>query len=143
VSAEPGAGHYLSTFFKHLFRSIYFQRKIFDNSTGTAIPNVKGVKELKAIPVPLCSIEEQREIVLKIEKIFSLLDRLEGEIDQNLKKSDALRQAILKSAFSGKLLPQDSKDEPASVLLERIRAERKQPTAKQPRNAKHNKKEAA
>jgi type I restriction enzyme, S subunit len=130
-------------FFKHLFRSSYFQRKVFDNSTGTAIPNVKGVNELKAIPVPLCSIEEQREIVRKIEMMFSFLDRFEVEIDLNLKKSDALRQAILKSAFSGKLVAQDFKDEPASVLLERIRAKRKRATAKQPRNNKNDKEEAA
>ena len=51
-------------------------------------------------------------------------EALEAEIDANLARADGLRQSILKQAFSGKLVPQDPDDEPATVLLKRIKAER-------------------
>lgn len=115
---------YDATFFKQLFRSRYFQKRIFENSTGTAIPNVKGVSELKAIAVPLCSLEEQKQILQEIEKCFSVIDKMQSDVDENLQKSEALRQSILKKAFSGQLVAQNPADEPASALLERIRSEK-------------------
>ena len=113
-------------FFKTFFRSRYFQKRIFENSTGTAIPNVKGVNELKAIPLPLCSLLEQQQIVLELEARLSEVDQLDQTITASLQQAEALRQSILKKAFSGQLVPQDPHDEPASALLARIRAEREQ-----------------
>ncbi len=51
-------------------------------------------------------------------------DPLEAQVEANLKRAERLRQAILKRAFEGRLVPQDPTNEPASVLLERIRVER-------------------
>ena len=59
-----------------------------------------------------------------IERALSICDRLNADIDTQFAKSEALRQSILKKAFSGQLVAQDPNDEPASVLLERIKAEK-------------------
>lgn len=112
--------YYLDDFFVKLFRSQFFQTKIFENSTGSAIPNVKGVKELKSITLPFVTIKEQQEIVNQIEKHFSIIDKLETVVKQSIKESKRLRQSILKQAFEGKLVEQDPNDESASVLLEKI-----------------------
>ena len=92
------------SFFKMLFRSPYFQKQIFKNATGSAIPNVKGVNELKAIPLPLPIFEEQREIITILEEYMSVIFIFDREVDKNLKRAERLRQSILKKAFSGKLL---------------------------------------
>jgi type I restriction enzyme, S subunit len=76
------------------------------------------------ITVALPPFGEQFRIITEIERRFSIIDELESIITANLKRAERLRQSILKRAFEGKLVPQDPKDEPASVLLERIRAER-------------------
>jgi type I restriction enzyme S subunit len=118
--------------FKILFRSHYFQRKIFDNSTGSAIPNVKGVSELKAIPLPLLSIQEQNQIVLEIELRLSVCDKIEETIRNSLTKAEALRQSILKKAFEGNLLNAQELEaihkhpdyESSENLLKRIKQER-------------------
>ena len=99
---------------------------------GVNQSNINGAK-LSNYPFPYCSIEEQREIARTLEKTFSLLDATEANIVQELEKADALRQAILKKAFSGQLVPQDPHDEPASVLLDRIRAEK---AARSPNNTR-------
>lgn len=81
--------------------------------------------DIKNIPVPLCSVEEQAEILNIIDEKLSEVDQLDQTIATALQQSSSLRQSILKKAFSGRLVPQDPHDEPASVLLERIRAEKR------------------
>lgn len=91
--------------------------------SGTAQPQLP-IREFKTFRFVFPSKLEQEQIVLAIQEKLSLLDQLEQTITHSLQQADALRQSILKKAFSGQLVPQDTNDEPASVLLERIRAER-------------------
>jgi len=114
----------LDSYFLAMFRSQYFQRELLANSTGTAMVNVKGVKELKAIQIPLPPIAVQHEI----DAQMAPFDALAAKTEQNLVilsyRSNALRRSVLAAAFSGQLVRQDPGDEPAGVLLERIQVER-------------------
>ena len=80
--------------------------------------------DLKSMPIPLPPIAEQRRIVAEVERRLSVIQKAEAAVEASLVRANRLRQSVLKQAFSGKLVPQDPNDEPASVLLERIRAER-------------------
>ena len=72
--------------------------------------------------MPLPSIEEQSQIVREIESRLSLADQLAEAVSPGLRQAEALRQSLLQQAFSGRLVPQDPTDEPASALLARLRA---------------------
>ena len=85
--------------------------------------NVNGTK-LKLLAVPIPSEKEQRVFVEEVERRLSVAGEVEKTVTAELKRAEQLRQSILKKAFSGRLVPQDPNDEPASVLLERIRAEK-------------------
>ena len=85
--------------------------------------NVNGTK-LAAMPIPLPPVAEQHRIVSEMERRLSVIQQAEGTVEANLTRAERLRQSILKQAFSGKLVPQDPSDEPASELLERIRERR-------------------
>jgi len=77
-----------------------------------------------AMNVPIPSLEQQEETVKILETSMSQIANMEKQVETTLLQAVALRQSILKQAFSGQLIAQHSTDEPASVLLERIRAER-------------------
>lgn len=90
---------------------------------GVNQSNINGEK-LVNYPFPFCSLEEQRVIVELLDTKLSEVDQLEQTITTSLQQTEALRQSILKKAFSGQLVPQDQNDEPASVLLARIKVEK-------------------
>ena len=92
---------------------------------ATAQKNI-NLATLENLVVPVCSLDEQRIFVDKLETVFSVLEKRREAIDNCLEAASALRQSILRSAFAGQLVPQDLEDEPASVLLDRIRTEREQ-----------------
>jgi type I restriction enzyme S subunit len=83
-----------------------------------------GADRFSQIEFPLPSEDEQREIVQEVAAQLSAVDQLRAQFEANLKRAARLRQAILKRAFEGRLVPQDPTDEPAEKLLERIRRER-------------------
>jgi type I restriction enzyme S subunit len=82
-----------------------------------------GLTRMINIVLAICSVEEQEEVIKIVDDRMSIIDQLELTITTTLQQSEALRQSILKKAFSGQLVAQDANDEPAAVLLARIRAE--------------------
>lgn len=79
---------------------------------------------IKDLVIPLPPTAEQAELVAEVERRMSIIQEVDTEIEADLKRAARLRQAILKHAFEGRLVPQDPSDEPASKLLERIRKAR-------------------
>ena len=106
--------------------------KTYGNSVktdGVNQSNINGEK-LQNYPFPFCSLEEQREIVKIISNFLDKEKVTRQYLDSELKRAHLLKQSILHKAFSGQLVPQDPNDEPASVLLERIKAEKEEELAK-------------
>ena len=83
-----------------------------------------GLTRMVNIVLAICSVDEQEEVVKIIEDKISICDQLDQTLTTALQQAEALRQSILKKAFSGQLVPQDPNDEPASMLLKRIQAEK-------------------
>lgn len=111
--------------------SLQAQKKFMeDTSTATTIAYLNKSK-CNSVPIPVPSFAEQQEIVNLTMQAFENADVVEELCKTELKRSASLRQSILKDAFTGKLVPQDPTDEPASALLARIAAEK--PTAKKTR----------
>lgn len=83
-----------------------------------------NLSTLRSFPIPIGPRTEQHRIVAETERQLSFIHACEQAVEAALERSAALRRSVLKTAFEGRLVPQDPTDEPASVLLERIRAER-------------------
>ena len=100
------------------------RRCITTQASSTSGLHTLSISKVEGLPVPLCSLAEQSEIVSILDNRLETAEVLGREIDANLTRADSLRQSILKQAFSGKLVPQDPGDEPAQALLARIQASR-------------------
>lgn len=106
--------------FRRYMRSGRFTRES-RITTNIAHPSAS---RLRPIEFPLPSLGEQHRIVAEHDSRLSFIHACEQAVEAALDRSAALRRSVLKAAFAGQLVPQDPTDEPASVLLERIRAER-------------------
>ena len=116
-------------YLKYFFDNPFFQDKIVREATGTA---QKGfyLNQLSECIIPLPPLFEQHRIVAKIEELLPYIERY-GKAEEHITTlnttfPEALKKSILQEAVQGKLVPQNPDDEPASVLLERIRAEKQE-----------------
>jgi type I restriction enzyme S subunit len=126
------SGGYVLTRFVELF--LRTARAELDRfAPATAQKNI-NLQTLNALAVPLPPEAEQERIVSGVDELLSVARHSELDVHRSTERLTRLRQSILKWAFEGKLVDQDPNDEPASVLLERIKAERG--AAKRPKRQK-------
>ena len=114
-------------FLRYVFLSPYFINMVNESMYGMKMPRV-GTTFLANMALPLPPLEEQKRIVAKIEKLMPLVDKY-AEAYNRLQKidgefKDKLKQTILQYAMEGKLVKQNPNDEPVSILLEKIKAEK-------------------
>ena len=114
--------------FIEIASNVGFSRRHMESRTRTTAgqTGISG-KDIREIPLPLPSSDEQKQILSEVGQRLSIVDAIEAQVEANLKRAARLRQGILKRAFEGRLVPQDPDDEPAARLLERLREEQQPP----------------
>lgn len=120
ITRESGIRDYV----RLIWDSRLVRRQIEDVARTSAGIYKVAQGDLEQICIPLPRRGEPAASVEEMERAFSVCDFSGAQLDSGRRRSDVLRQSILKHAFEGKLVPQDQKDEPASELLARIRAGR-------------------
>jgi type I restriction enzyme S subunit len=103
---------------------------------GANQPNMY-LHHVRKMIIPVAPLLEQKEIILKVEELLTVADEIAGTVETSLLQAERLRQSILRTAFEGKLVPQDPSDEPAEKLLERIKAERAKSMGEKDTNSKN------
>ena len=94
-------------------------------ASGTTFKEISGTKFGQTL-IPLPPLSEQSRIAAKIAQLFALLRKVESSTQQYVKLQTLLKSKVLDLAMHGKLVEQDPHDEPASVLLEKIKVEKEQ-----------------
>ena len=128
VSPSDGVNRF---YLKAATEAPFSQHWLTEEKKGVALQGV-NVEDFRRLPLPMPPLKEQHEIVRRVEALFKLADAIEKRVAAAQARADKLTQSILAKAFRGELVPteaelarQEGRDyEPASVLLERIRAER-------------------
>ena len=123
IRYKPAESVAMAAFLNYALNNEETRKRTASIVHGVGRPRL-NLKEIKATVLPLPPLAEQYRIVAEVERRLSVIHQTEAAVEANLTRAERLRQSILKQAFSGNLVPQDPNDEPASVLLERIRAER-------------------
>ena len=112
----------ISKFVYYFFNSITFNNEFRDNMQGIigGIP----LSKFKSLSILIPPLQEQERIVNKIDKLFELVDKIEKDQQELEELKKQAKDKVLELAVTGKLVKQDPNDEPASVLLERIKVEK-------------------
>ena len=119
------SSYFNQEFMMYQLLSPAFQNKVNKLTSGSTRKRIsKG--NLTSIELFLPPLEEQSRIAAKIAQLFALLRKVESSTQQYAKLQTLLKSTVLDLAMRGKLVEQDSHDEPASVLLEKIKAEKEQ-----------------
>lgn len=120
---RPGSSLLPAYLYWYLLSETGGRRQLTECAYGAGKPGL-NLENIRSVSLPLPSMEMQHRIVSIIESGAEAERRLRSLVSQELQRSNALRQSILKRAFSGRLVSQDPHDEPASELLGRIESER-------------------
>lgn len=131
VAVIPIQTDLVSHFFCLAIASKWSQNWLSEVTKGVTYEGV-NIRDLKQLPLPVPPNKEQQEIVRRVEALFKLADAIEKRIEAAQLRADKLTQSILAKAFCGELVPTEAElarqeghiFEPASVLLERIKAQR-------------------
>jgi type I restriction enzyme S subunit len=116
--------NYVSSKYAELYMgSFYFKQLYSPFISGTSAQHV-NIGDIRPLEFLLPPTEEQKEIVKRVEQLFTFADKLEARYNKAKVMLDKLPQSILAKAFRGELVTQDPNDEPASVLLEKIKQEK-------------------
>lgn len=115
--------YYMPKIFQLFFESS-FLKSLYSIHTHGATMDVLNLGIVQSLPFPLMSIKEQDQIVKELEFQFSKISDLDKIVSSGLAKLEMLRQTILKKAFDGKLVSQNTNDEPISNILEQIKIEK-------------------
>lgn len=110
-------------YFRLFYVSNYCQAPLNEDSIGSTMSNLNQ-SVLSNIAFPLPPLDEQKEIVRQVDKLFVLAHKVEEHYRKARARVDALAQSVLAKAFRGELVPQDPDDEPAEKLLQRIKEEK-------------------
>lgn len=110
-------------YMKYFMESELYWSQLRDGTTSTAQPNCNG-KTLSKMILPLPPLAEQHRIVKAVDDLFEQIDIIERSENELQEAANKTRDKLLNLAIQGHLVPQDPNEEPASVLLERIRAEK-------------------
>ena len=115
----------LSEYIYQFFDSACYWSQITDKSVGVGQPNCNGTS-LKKLFIPLPPVNEQLRIISIVQKLLEYVTEIDTEEKALMSAVTAAKTKILNLAIRGKLVPQDPDDEPASVLLENIRAKKEE-----------------
>ncbi|MBC8878987.1 restriction endonuclease subunit S [Pseudomonas cerasi] len=124
IRVRPNAEKAIDKYINYWLKSPAVRQVIEMTARSTSGVNNINSEEIKSLIFTMPPLSEQNEIVSRVEQLFALADQLEAKVASAQNCIDRLTQSILAKAFRGELAPQDPNDEPASMLLERIKAQR-------------------